>query len=190
MAERKATFRFVMDKAITVATKNLLSAFAFQHVRDAVAFSNRTAMRLQETIHYLKQLERIETRVLEKKLLDDEADEREDLRLVQESLVHLLAAQQGIETLRLRKLDAGLALEEALDPIYAPKPGPKKTEPSAEDVTPAPDAKPITMEFVEIPAPAANVALHETAMPSITVKFDADLLEKARQELAERTREE
>lgn len=184
MAERKAMFRFVMAKEVVISTKRVLSSLVIQHIRDSLAFSNRSVLRLRESIHFLKKLDSMQTRLLSHDLLEDDADEREDHRLIREALEHLTVAQKALELLRLRKIEAGVAFEEAIDPVFAPPPG-KKTKPLdlLAPAEPVP-ATPIVMQLVDTQVEAPPVPQPEGNPAPVVVKFDEELLAQARKELS------
>lgn len=188
---RQGTFKFVIDRKTIISNKKILASLANNHVQGAVAFVNRSTMRLREAVQFLAKLDAMERRLLSQELLDEDAerDEQEDHRLVHEVLEHLKAAQKSLEVLRLRKIEAGIAFEEAVDPIYKPAPG-KKVKPFNRD---KPDevavaAQPMTMGLVEV-APEVAVPAPAPVLPvapvPVVVKFDEDLLQQARRELSQ-----
>jgi hypothetical protein len=178
MTKRIGTFKFITDRKTLISTKRLMASLANNHVQNSVAFANRAAVCLRETIQYLKKLNDIEDRLLSQSLLDDEADEREDHAMVMESLHHLQAGMRILEALRMRKLEAGIAFEEAVDPIYRPAKVEKGKEPVPLE------GVPMTMQLVEaVPEPAPGLSTGD-----LVVRFDEDLLEKARLELGEHSK--
>lgn len=174
MAVRKAHFRFVTEKTVSVDNKRALAEMSIQHTRDAVAFANRSSVRLRETVRYATQLAQIEQRMLGTGVLEDDTEEREDLRLVTEALTQLRAAQRILEMVRLRTLSAALAVEEAVDPIFAPQADPKKPQ----EQPPA-----LSMVLTETPSTPAPPEI-PTVKPLV---LDPDLLARARREIADRS---
>lgn len=181
---RTGVFKFITSRTTLVSTKKMLASLANQHVQNSVAFSNRATIRVREALLFLKKLDETEQRLLQQGLLDDDADEREDARLVRATLEHLNAASKSLEVLRLRKIEAGIAFEESLDPIYRPSRVRKQPSTPGQEQVPA-EVVQINMQLFEIGAQTpAHVAV-SSAPPLVVVKFDADLLEQARRELSE-----
>lgn len=168
MAERKAHFRFVTEPKVTVLAKRTLATMVTRHVNDVVAISNRAYLRLGAILHLTRHLERIEFRMLETEVLEDDTDQQEDLRLAREASTALETAFHALEQLRTRKIETARVIEEAFDPIFAPKEEPKEKPVAAKQA--APDA----------PSPAEPEVAHPASPPGLTLTLPPELLEKAR----------
>ncbi len=197
MAESRARFRFITDRAVEVSTKRLLARAALQQSRDNLAFINRAASLLQPTVGFLGRVAEIEANLLNSNLLEDAEANREDLRMALEAARLLEGARSLVGELRRRKLGDAVALEEAMGPIFFPKPKPQgKLKPRGKLKTkgkaqPTPQVLNLIQAQPMVLTPADPPRFPETPNPGpIVLNLDPKLLEKARKEIAAKTRKQ